>query len=421
MKKNVLIFLLTFSMSAFANFKDLTSTAEPIVIKPGKPTIVLASIFAEGDTKADDYYAKRELAELQNNFPEYDVILIDEYRHVIFENNNKDLLSLTNANESIELVAFWDGKATSKMHIEKTKVKATEYISGLTNQNKKSSYLAENEKILNDYNRKKGTFNPNKSSKELGQYYIIDRYFNKMVYGNAEFFKPQNYKGIKSVSVYSQLNDNPEELAFTMNLNDKNQVTDILYAKRSSTEGTVFMVFSYDNNGLLKKMISNENFNNEVESSIAEFAYDNEKIIQYSEYTMWEFSIQNEILINDSYIDFTNTEKDFRIRTSREEIADNCVVAYDDDQISSSYCPSNFDNSLPYTYKNMFYVDGTPQRQSTSKIEKTERGTLGVYAFASALDEFRQVGEVTIGKSGLTEKSTMLSRQQNYTLRFEYK
>lgn len=245
-------------------------------------------------------------------------------------------------------------------------------------------------------------------------------YFNKMVYGPIEYFKPQNYTGITSITVYAQLDDNPEELAFKMNFNAKNQVTDILYARRSNSNGTVFMVFSYDKNGLLNKMISNENFDNNAQSDISQFAYDTNRLYQYAEDGMWEFSMQNGILVNDAYMEFENIATDYRIKTAGQDITDNCLNFYDDGVITKSYCPSNFDGALPYTYVNMLYEDGALARRATSKIEETAPGVYTVYSFASAISEYRKVGEVTV-KNGLTQSVTLLSRQQNYTLRFEYK
>lgn len=181
------------------------------------------------------------------------------------------------------------------------------------------------------------------------------------------------------------------------------------------------MVFSYDKNGLLEKMISNENFDGEVKSSVAEFAYDTDKLIQYSETTLWEFSIQNGILINETYYDFENVEKDYRIKTSREAIEDGCINTYEDDVIITSYCPSNFEHALPYIYEHKIYEDGVLKRKATSKIEETAKGVFSVYGFVSALKEFKKTGEVIVGDSGRTEQSVMQSRNQNYILRFEYK
>src|SRR5690606_27389774 len=212
MKNSILILVLAYCVNVFGNSKSKEFTFEPIIIEAGKPTVIIASIFTKKDKDADDFYAQREYVELQNNFPDYDILLINENVTIVFENDNKDILNLTNPNQTNELVAFWDGKKSSEIKVSKIKVKLTEYIAGLINQDKKSSYILENEKILADYNKKKNTFNPDKNSNYLSQHYIIDRYFNKMVYGSIEFFKPQNYKGIKSVSVYSTLAGNPEEL-----------------------------------------------------------------------------------------------------------------------------------------------------------------------------------------------------------------
>lgn len=421
MKKCLFILIATLFFSVSGTSKTIPSAEDPIIISAGKPTIVIVSVFSKDDKEADTFFSKRELTELQNNFPEYDVKLIDYNCSVVFQNNNKDIINLSNPTESIELVAFWDGKTASVVKISKIKVKLTEYVSGITSQKKQSSYLADNEKIMADFHQKKTVFNPDTNSKLLGQYYIIDMLFNKMVYGDLEYFKPQNYKNVKSVTVYAKSPNDPEEIAFKMNFNDKHLVSDILYAKRKNSNGTVFFVFNYDDNNLLKKMISNENFSNEVMSTVFNFSYNKNKIIETSEDQFSVYSIQHDLLINDYHYEFENIETDFRIKSSREEIKENCKFFYEDNLITNSYCPSSFESRLPYSYKNTLYEDDMPTKSSSSKIEKTIQNTLSILSFSSAIKEFKQIGEVTIGENGLTNEIKTFSRGQSYILRFEYK
>ena len=420
MKNKLYLLAIFLYFSAFGKAKNI-EISQNIIIPAGKPTIIIVSVFSEESKNADAFFGKREFNELKDNFPDYEIKLITEHCTIAFENKNKDLIIASDPEENFEIVAFWDGKKDSAIKISKIKVKATEYISSITRQSKKSSYIEDNDKILADYKLKKTVFNPNENSKSLGQFYIIDMFFNKMVYSSVENLKPQDYTKVKSVIVYAESADGPEEIAFKMNFNDKHLVSDILYAKRRSSEGSVFMVFSYDDNNLLKKMIANENFNNEVKSTIYNYSYDDRQIIETSEDQYSVYSIQNNLLLTDYHYEFKDIATDFRIESSREEIKNGCKFSYEDGLIVKSYCPSTFENIIPYTYENTLYENNEPKRIAKLKLEKTANGTLSVSTFASSLNEYKEVGEITIGENGLTELVKAYSRGQYYTLRLEYK
>jgi hypothetical protein len=421
MKGNALLFAILFSFTAFGNPKNIKSTPDPVIISAGRPTIVIISIFGEDDKEADPFFGKREYTELQENFPEYEIRLIDEHTTIAFETNKKDFIFVSNPKETYELAAFWDGKKDSPIKISKIKVKLTEYISELTGQNKLSSYLEANAKILEDYAAKKTLFNPDENSKSLAQYYIITLLFNGRVYGSEDLMVPQNYANVKSVSVYMESADGPKELAFVMNFNPKHLVSDILYAKKGNSEDTVFMTFSYDDNNLLKKLVMNDNFDNNPKSTVYTYFYDDHRIIEISEDQYSAYSLENNMLITDYHYEFKDIEKDFRISSSREGINDNCKFFFEDDAITKTYCLSDLERKLPYTYESTLYEDNEPARQAEMRVGKNEAGNISISTFISSLNDYKEIGEIALGENGLTKQVKTYSRGQFYTLTFEYK
>lgn len=420
MKKNLFLFAVLFSFTVFGN-PTKSNVTEDTIIHAGKPTIVVVSIFGKDNDEADPFFGKREYDELQANFPDYDVLLIDEHSNIAFETNKKDFIFANNPKETYELVAFWDGKKDSAVNISKIKVKLTEYISGLTGQNKLSSYLAENEKVIADYNAKKLLFNPNENSKTLAQYYIITLLFNGRVYGSEDLMRPQNYSKVKNVSVYMESIDGPKELAFVMNFNPKHLVSDILYAKKGNSEDTLFMTFSYDDNNLLKKLVMNDNFENNPKSTIYTYGYDNNQLIEISEDQYSAYSVQKKTLMTDYHFEFKDIETDFRVNSSREEINDNCKVFYEDGDIVKTICLTDIEREIPYTYESTLYEDNIPTRTANMKISKNAAGNISISAFVESIDDDKEVGEITIGEDGLTKQFKTYSRGQFYTLYFEYK
>jgi hypothetical protein len=418
MKKNTFLLALLFSFMAFGNPKDKKPSDDLIITRP---TILVIAVFGKDDKEADPFFGKREHEELENNFPEYDVLLINEPSTIAFENTSKDYVLITDPNETYELVAFWDGKQDSPVKTSKIRVKLTEYISGLTGQNKVSSYLASNDKILADYNAKKLLFNPNENSKSLAQRYIITLLFNGRVYGSEDLMEPQNYSKVKNVSVYMQSTDGPKELAFVMNFNPKHLVSDIFYPKKGNSEDTVFMTFSYDDNNLLKKLVMNDNFENNPKSTVYTYFYDNDQLIEISEDQYTIYSAQKKMLMTDTHFDFKDIETDFRISSRREEIDDKCKVFYEDNVIAKTVCLSDIDRNLPYTYESTLYEDGAPERSANMRIGKNADGNISISAFLSNIEDYKEVGEIKIGKNGLTEQVKTYSRGQFYTLYFEYK
>lgn len=418
MKRNTVLFALLFSFMAFGNPKKGT---DDTIISAGKPTIVVISIFGKDNNEADPFFGKREYDELKANFPEYGLLLIDEPTNIVFETKNKDFIFVSNPKETYELVAFWDGKKDSPVKISKIRVKLTEYISGLTGQNKQSSYLAANDKVLADYKAKKLLFNPNENSKSLAQYYIITLFFNGKVYGSEDLIEPQDYSKVKSVSVYMESTDGPKELAFVMNFNPNHLVSDILYAKRGNSENTAFMTFSYDDNKLLKKLVMNDTFDNNPKSTVYTYTYDNDRLTETSEDQYSVYYIKDKMLVTDDHFEFKDLETNFRISSSREEIDGNCKVFYEDGTIVKSRCFSDLERNLPYTYESALYEDGAPERTANMKIDKNASGNISVLAFLANIDGYKEVAEITIGENGLTKQTKTHSNGQLYTLYFEYK
>ncbi|HNP33113.1 MAG TPA: hypothetical protein PKN96_07455 [Flavobacterium sp.] len=418
MKKNISLFALLFSFMAFGSPKKIVNDT---IISAGKPTIVVISIFDKDNKAADPFFGKREYEELKNNFPEYNILLVDEPANIVFETKNKDFIFAGNPKLTYELVAFWDGKKDSPVKINKIRVKLTEYISSLTGQNKQSSYLAANDKILADYNAKKLLFNPNENSKFLAQYYIITLLFNGKVYGSEDLIEPQDYSKVKSVSVYMQSTDGPNELAFVMNFNPKHLVSDILYAKRGDSEDTAFMTFSYDDNNLLKKLVMNDNFDNNPKSTVYTYGYDKDKLIEISEDQYSVYSNQHKMLVMDDHFEFKDIETDFRISSSREEINDGCKVFYEDGSVVKTRCFSDLDRNLPYPYQSNLYENEDSGQSADMKIEKNTAGNISVFAFLDTINDYKEVAEITIGEDGLTKQIKTHSAGQFYTLNFEYK
>lgn len=418
MKRNTFLFALLFSFMAFGNPKK---AAEDTIIKAGRPVIVVVSIFGKDNKDADPFFGKREYGELQANFPEYDIRLVDEPTNIVFETKKKDFIFAANPKETYELVAFWDGKKDSPVKISKIRVKLTEYISGLTGQNKKSSYLEANNTILADYNARKILFNPNENSKDLAQQYIITLLFNGRVYGSEDLIDPQDYSKVKSVSVYMESTDSPKELAFVMNFNPKHLVSNILYAKRGNSEDTAFMTFSYDDNNLLKKLVMNDNFDHNPKSTVYTYGYDNDQLIEISEDQYSVYSAQKKMLMTDAHFEFKDIETDFRISSSCEQIEDHCKVFYEDDLIVKTKCLSDIERNFPYTYESTLYEDGTPGQTANMKIVKNAALNISISAFLDNIDDYKEVGEIIIGENGLTKQSKTQSRGQFYTLYFEYR
>ena len=410
------LLLFVFTTQAFAQL---------ITIDAGKPVILVVSVFKPEAKDKDDFFAKREFAELQKNFPDYDVRLIDKTCQVLFSNDKKEIINYDSDNPkaSFESVVFWDGKATSPIKTNKTRVKITEYISELTGQKWVSSYLAENQKIMDKVAKRRTVSNPDKNSKALTQHYIIDMYFTKMCYGKIEYpgLTQQDYKKVKSVIVYSKLNeDGVESKAFFMKFNDKHLVSNIEYFKRPESDGSAKFAFTYDNNGLLQKMVVDDNFDNKPETTTYNFGYDKDRIIESSADQITEFTIQNNILLSVDHYQYVKYDSDFRVESSHDEIKDGCKFSYEEDQITKSYCPSGFGAELPYNYTYRTYENNEAVREGTSKLDKGDGNTLVLSAYVSALKQYKEVGTITLNEKGLTQGTTTLSRAQKYVLRYEY-
>jgi hypothetical protein len=386
----------------------------------GIPVILVVSVFPEGKEK-DTFFAEREFAELQRHFPNYDIRLIDKHSLITFENDAQETANYSDSEDAFELVVFWDGKKNSKIKAEPIKVKLTEYISSLTGEKKVSTYLAENQKIFDDIAKRKLLFNPDKNSKALTQFYIKQMLFNPMVYGQVQFYPliHQDFTSVKKVTVYARQGEKPERKMFIMTFNDKHLVSGIEYVA-SDEHGKVTFAFTYDGNGLLRKMVNYDGMAEKPKTTAYAFGYDNGRIIETSEDQITEYSMQNNLLITDRHHEYIDYDKTFRVESLHETIEDSCKVTYEDGKKKKAYCPSGFDSQLPYIYEQNGFKYDQLSRQSKSKIDR-EGNVLAIYNFNHQDNEYRKAGTITLNEKGVTQSTEGgVQKGLKHVLRFEY-
>ncbi|RZJ31694.1 MAG: hypothetical protein EOO48_01295 [Flavobacterium sp.] len=423
--KNVLrlLFLLTF-VPVTSKSSAAAKGFDTITIEAGKPVVLIISIFKK-DSEAEPFFARREEAELQQNFPDYDVRVIDSPSVIEFENSAHDRGNYSFPEHDQELVIFWDGMPESRIKSENIKVKLTEYVSSFTGAKKTSSYLAENQKIFAQIARMKALFNPDKDSKALTQHYIIDYLFNSMVYGPDTEFAPlthQDFKTVKHVKVFAKQGDQPEREVFEMGFNAAHLVSDLSYVA-SVGSGEVKFVYTYNKDGLLTKLVNTDGMDLSSPKPIVteySFGYDKGHIMEFSPDQMTQYSVENGVLLADTHYEYIGYDRNFRIESTNEKFEDGCKVSYGNGLQSESYCMTSYDGKAPVSYTRNKFENGELARTAKGKIER-DGNTIRISGLNPRTEEFRQTAAITLNDKGLTE--TVDGGEQRgikQTLRFAY-
>lgn len=274
-------------------YEEGKEPSEKVIISGGKPVFVIA---ISPTWVSDSLVIDREKNELKENFKNLNPNVKIEYTDVVvFKNKNIRKFDFRNSEESGQRILYWDGKVDSQPILYESLMYSTEFFSEQLGLNLVSSYVANFEKLKEEYltpPEEKIT----KKSKEVFDIFLNKTIMSYLFYlekGSENFYK-MNFKGIKSIKavpsttvkdvVPMEITFNEEGLPINMNY--------ILEKKVNNFD------FQYEN-GLLK------NFNNK-----GQFYYVDDKIIIINEDTRTVFTIKdNDFLLQRSDTFYDDTKK----------------------------------------------------------------------------------------------------------------
>ncbi|RAJ31069.1 hypothetical protein [Pedobacter cryoconitis] len=215
----------------------ICTSCDTIVLKAGKPTILLYNIrrfysladevyrvmqLKEADLNADENlryqmtsspYAKREWDELKKHYPENQFNYSYVYRpaYIKKQDNTIESVNLLNLNEQHEGLIYWSGKSKDKLLTSHNMHKFTEIIAAQRKEKFRSAYVVKYEQDSAQVARYKTIFKPTKATAVQATNLSFElAYTDRFL--PMQFF---DFKGVKKVNIsipHSNFKD--EEIEF---------------------------------------------------------------------------------------------------------------------------------------------------------------------------------------------------------------
>lgn len=350
MKKFFFLFIVLFQQVAILSAQDLGGAT--ISIRPdqyyqdpdtlhltsGKPYMVFYLIhhsFTPDRTYGKNtmtWCMEREWNELQQQYPDIELIFLNEYTIVNVANQKQQQYRLSNIDNGNYGIFYWNGNEVDVCdEFKSDAIELTEFIAKKRNEKKISSYVLRYNQEIAEIGRIQTLFSPSEALIKNARYIPIVEISNMNYYP----INLMDLKGIKTISFSKEHEDD----FLKIHLNPDNTLSKVYSYRKNQTDS---VSYTYQD-GLPLAAVENGN--------TIRFFYEEDTVYTFSKYSVNKYVMYGSLFA---------PEKTYSIQSHNDNYKDTKCTSYDitrqqDGKLivrseNKTYIYSNLAHSLPYTY-----------------------------------------------------------------------